>query len=970
MNKKNLALAAGAVVGAALSSFNASAKEAVIYDHDGIVLKLDHGTKGEMKLTVTNNTKETIHDVTLNNDEIKGLTLSDKRINLGTVRAGETRDVEFKYSLEKATVELVNKSIEEKIKQNETKNTDSKEESTLVLVEEETNQVEDKKSTNKATHKAVKKGVVQTGDDSHSENKLMKIVIPVVIAGVAGVLVIFAIKKNKKSNKNTLALLIGLGAFGTAIFGFNPNNEVNATERNINEFSGRIMHNIPIQGITSIEGVEYEYAGTFYYEEDDIQTKREERSIPVGVDIEEDSTMAAGTFKVIYDDVREGMQKYIITYVNGREVSKEADSDEIPARNYKVIVGTKPTTTTSSIAFGTLYEADKTQNIGYKEVSKKGENGRSITTTKLADNLDEFKENILDGKLGKEGKTDLLTKEEETKEPPVFEIVKVGTKSVEKRVLEKKTIYSANNNALKGSEPKVLQEGSDGEKEVEVAQDVNIETGELLPEKEIVSEKITEISVPKLVQVGTKEIVEEVIPYETKINKNDSMWEGEENIIVDGVDGLKDVTYIYEVDPDIGLTENKTKVSETIKKEPVVKVVEHGTKLPKYIEKKETSPVKPGEPVVKGYVNKEDFAKIETIEDYKKILEDFNAFITGKTQLADGSCLTVEAKDGETGKVYKVAVDPETNEEITTIERTVLSEINTPAINQESVVLNVSLGEQKETEAKYRYVGDKNLALGQKSTITEAIPGQEQAIVLGDDGSTLWVPAEENPAIIGEISVGNTETIRETLEAGYDIINNDFAFIGNDIIPEGEEGQDGIQDTVYEYEVDPVTGELGEKKAISSTIIKEAVKGEKWVGTLKETGYKASDATIQAALNRLNEERRTRGINELTLDTSNQSIADEQAHVIAARLEQGFKSGHAPGGFNSALDYVTAKYNTGKNMVTLTDEEVGIKAIEDFLNSNTSHKDIILDPNMNTVVISAYYTSGGEVCAVTVSPMY
>lgn len=947
-SKKNLALTAGALVGAALSSMSVYAAPAVVYDKDGVVLKLDHGTNGEMRLTVTNNTDEDLHDVLLSNDDIKGLVVSDKQINIGTVKAGETRDIDFKYSLEKATVKVINKVIEEK----------NKAEKKEVEVKSEASSTPAEKKVDPSVN-PYKDGRVQTGDESHKDNKLIKIGIPVVIAGVAGVLVIFAMKKNKNVKKNTLALLVSVGALGTAMFTNGGN--IDALNFNVNYRTGRLVQNVPIQGVTVIDGQEYEYAGTFYYEKDDVQVKLEEKALEIGVDIVEDDRMDAGTFKVISDDVKEGTQKFKVTYVNGKEVSREAAADAIPGKNYKVVVGTKPTQEIAKVGYKTVYEAEKSKPIGFKEVSQEGRDGEQIITYKLDSNLDRFKEMIISGRLRGEGTTDLLVEKFSDTEFSRPEIIKIGTRSKSEVPLERKTVYSANNDALITDEPKVLQEGADGLREIETVQNVDPDTGELMPAKEIVSETIKEVSTPKLVQIGAKEIVEEVIPYETVITEDDKMWEGEVRKDVEGVDGLKDVTYIYDVDPDKGLTENKTAIDEKIKKEPVVEKVTHGTKKPKYIEEKEVTPVKPDAPVVEDYVSDEALTKIKSLDDYNNIVDNFNKLIEGKKQLEDGSYVTVEAKDGESGRLYKVATDPDTGEVIPTIEKELIEEVNIPAVEQKSIKLNIKLGETRDADEVYEYVGTDKLELGSTNVVTKAQAGEEQAVVL-DNGNTTWVPSEENPAVRGLVEVGNREVVKEELEAAGTVFEMDTMFEGEVIIPEGLEGTPGEQEVTYEYEIDPATGKLGQKKVISTKVIKEAQGGEKWVGILKkDTGKAASQETIQAVLDRLNEVRKEKGLNPVRLASSNQDKAEKQAHVIAARLEQLRLFDHIPGGYNTTLNYTAS--------AGLTDKEVGEQAINDFMASDTSHKDILTEADIDTVNIGAYYISDGTVCIVTVSPV-
>ena len=952
-SKKKLTLTAGAVAGAILSTASVFAAPATVYDRDGVVLKLDHDKDGAMKLTVTNTTKDDMHDVVLTNENIKGLVVSDKQINLGTVRAGETRDVDFKYSLEKATVSVINKAVSEKKKEEnkETKKEKAKD-------KKEAKEAKEKSEDEIEEEAARKKGAIKTGDDSFTDNKLLKIAIPVVIAGVAGTLVVFVLKKDKKKkHTNTLALLMAVGALGTAMFA--TAQEVHADFFNINRLTGRVMHNIPIQGTTVIDGEEYEYAGTFYYEKDDIQTKLEERAVSIGVDIEEDSTMPAGSFRIVSKDVREGQEKVEVTYLNGRVVKEKAVTDKIPARNYKVVVGTKKVTETKEIPYTTVYKADKGKKIGYKETVEKGANGEEIVTYTLAGNLDDFKKGILSGDIRENGKSSLLTNSSTDIKAGHPEVIAVGTRGSEEVKAERKTEYVANNEVLITEKEKVLEEGADGLKVIETVQDVDPKTGELLAHKEVVSETVTEASKPRRIEVGAKEVVEEEIPYTTIIEEDGTMWKGEEKVIVKGQNGLKTVTYIYEVDPEKGRTDKKTAIEEKVTKEPVAEKVKSGTKEPGYIEKKEVEKVKPGKPVVENFVSDEALDNIKSVEDYNKLLAEFNALVKGKRQLDDGSYVVTEAKEGEIGKLYKVPVDPETGNIIESLKPELISEINTPAVNQVSKNFNLSLGETRQTEASYEYVANPNLPKGEKVTKTEAKAGEEQAVRL-DNGKTVWIPSGNKPAVKGIIEVGNREVVKEEIEAAGNIIKCEYMFEDESVTPDGGKGIPGEKEVTYEYVVNPQTGELGEKKVVDTKVTREPQGGEKWVGVLKRLNVrKASSTTIQSALDELNRVRTTEGLSALTLDTSQQDKVDNTTSVLLNARLQGYRVDHIPTAFNDVVNHVDAE--------GLSDSEVGVRVIETFMNPHTSHTDTLLRSDISSISIGAYYAPDGLLCTFAMS---
>lgn len=383
----------------------------------------------------------------------------------------------------------------------------------------------------------------------------------------------------------------------------------------------------------------------------------------------------------------------------------------------------------------------------------------------------------------------------------------------------------------------------------------------------------------------------------------------------------------------------------------------------KYISKKETKAIKPSEPIIKNFVSNEDLLKIKSFSDYERIISSFESFTRGKKQLSDGTFIIKEARDGEVGGLYDVAVDIVTGKELSSYKKTLIKSINIPAENEERIKLNIRLGETKTSQKVYEYVGDKSLRLGEKKVLYEAQEGEAQSIVL-DNGIKIWIPSGNNKAIRGKIAVGNCEILRETLKCDYEIKNNEYAFEDSVIIPEGYEGKDGIHDAIYEYEIDPETGKLGDRKLISSKVIKEAIKGEKWVGILKRTGYKAPQGIIDGALKRLNEVRRQNGLNELWLDTSKQNGANDSAGVIVARDVQLGKRGHIYSGYDSSIIYLSMNDDFNRNR--LSDEKIGCNAVDGFM-SDEPHKAIMLR-QANKVIIAAHCYDDGTACVVTISP--
>ena len=144
--------------------------KSVLYDKDGIKLSLTSDDDGNFSVSVENNTDKDMYDVKLKSKDIKGLKVIDNDIlSIGTIKKKE------KKVLDKTSLKFeIEKKISDKIK---------------------------------------KKGLSKTGI-----NGVSKVLIPITIAGLCGV--IYVLVKEKRE-KNTMSLALALALVGTSLIGVN-----------------------------------------------------------------------------------------------------------------------------------------------------------------------------------------------------------------------------------------------------------------------------------------------------------------------------------------------------------------------------------------------------------------------------------------------------------------------------------------------------------------------------------------------------------------------------------------------------------------------------------------------------------------------------------------------------------------------------------------------------------------------------
>jgi len=136
------------------------------------------------------------------------------------------------------------------------------------------------------------------------------------------------------------------------------------------------------------------------------------------------------------------------------------------------------------------------------------------------------------------------------------------------------------NDQLEEGTEQVVQEGSDGERVNYIEVTYN-ENGEEV-NREKVDSAISEEPTSQITEVGTQQVeyqnktIEKTLPFETETRENPGLPSGTENVIQEGQEGLKEVTYEQKIVN--GQFDSSDPVSTEVMKEPVNKVVEVGTK--------------------------------------------------------------------------------------------------------------------------------------------------------------------------------------------------------------------------------------------------------------------------------------------------------------------------------------------------------------------------------------------------------
>lgn len=283
----------------------------------------------------------------------------------------------------------------------------------------------------------------------------------------------------------------------------------------------------------------------------------------------------------IDESIRQAMQYidnnkyyYFDTKVHTQRYADYASENYFNGIRKLITVNVKayPTITTEmlefdeSIPFKTTYTESEELLKGEEKVVKNGQNG-TLTST--------FKVTYVDGI---ETNRELVSEVETTK--PTNRVITRGVKEVKqeqvKSVVDFKTEKVENADLLLGTE-EVSRNGVAGE--LTTTYEVTYIRG-TENNRTKVSEATTKAPINKIIQVGIKEIkqevVKEVVPFETEYIQNSELLVNESNEITAGVAGKQDVT--YEVTYVKGKEISRKVLSNNVTEKPVTRVVEVGSK--------------------------------------------------------------------------------------------------------------------------------------------------------------------------------------------------------------------------------------------------------------------------------------------------------------------------------------------------------------------------------------------------------
>ncbi|MGQ7366412.1 ZmpA/ZmpB/ZmpC family metallo-endopeptidase [Streptococcus suis] len=311
-------------------------------------------------------------------------------------------------------------------------------------------------------------------------------------------------------------------------------------------------------------------------------------SIPFESQVIYDDTLAEGTRNV--DQVgKAGVQTTVIKnyYADGVLIKSEQVSSSVTSAPVTEIVrvGTKKADTVTTetetsakvIPFEVSYQDDATLPVGEEKIITAGQNGQATITTTYT---------LINGvRQPNPTVTETVTTQ------PVTQVVARGTKAVTPTPVEgtevvKVTVEipfetkTTDSSDLYVGEEKVVTEGKNGSKDITTTY-VTID-GVRQPNP-TVTEKVTEEPTTKEVLKGTKPIegtdsVTETVevPFETKVTESADLYTDEEQIVVEGKAGTKEITTTYQTIK--GVRQDNPTVTETVTEEPTTKEVLKGTK--------------------------------------------------------------------------------------------------------------------------------------------------------------------------------------------------------------------------------------------------------------------------------------------------------------------------------------------------------------------------------------------------------
>ncbi|HEM6320804.1 TPA: G5 domain-containing protein [Streptococcus suis] len=311
-------------------------------------------------------------------------------------------------------------------------------------------------------------------------------------------------------------------------------------------------------------------------------------SIPFESQVVYDDTLAEGTRYVDQTGVA-GVRTTVTKnyYADGVLIKSEQVSSSVTSSPVTEIVriGTKKadtvTTETESatkvIPFEISYQDDATLPVGEEKIITAGQNGLATVTTTytLVNGVRQANPTVTET-VTTQPVTQVVARGTKTATPTPVEGTETVTETVE-IPFETKTTDSSD---LYVGQEQVVTEGKNGSKEITTTY-VTID-GVRQPNP-TVTEKVTEEPTTKEVLKGTKPIegtdsVTETVevPFETNVTESADLYTDEEQVVVEGKAGTKEITTTYQTIK--GVRQDNPTVTETVTEESTTKEVLKGTK--------------------------------------------------------------------------------------------------------------------------------------------------------------------------------------------------------------------------------------------------------------------------------------------------------------------------------------------------------------------------------------------------------
>ncbi|HFU3800191.1 TPA: ZmpA/ZmpB/ZmpC family metallo-endopeptidase [Streptococcus suis] len=311
-------------------------------------------------------------------------------------------------------------------------------------------------------------------------------------------------------------------------------------------------------------------------------------SIPFESQVVYDDTLAEGTRNVDQTGVA-GVRTTVTKnyYADGVLIKSEQVSSSVTSSSVTEIVriGTKKadtvTTETESatkvIPFEISYQDDATLPVGEEKIITAGQNGLATVTTTytLVNGVRQANPTVTET-VTTQPVTQVVARGTKTVTPTPVEGTETVTETVEVP-FETKTTDSSD---LYVGQEQVVTEGKNGSKEITT---IYVTIDGVRQANPTVTEKVLEEPTTKEVLKGTKPIegtesdTETVaIPFETKITETADLYTDEEQVVVEGKNGSKEITTTYQTIK--GVRQANPTVTEKVLEEPTTKEVLKGTK--------------------------------------------------------------------------------------------------------------------------------------------------------------------------------------------------------------------------------------------------------------------------------------------------------------------------------------------------------------------------------------------------------